>query len=215
MDKKELTELFVKYATDLAESAADNLTDPNFSRLINAPGGSLYSLFYPIKQTFDLPGRIELYQHIRYSIVDDGDISLVFAEHEEERPFPDIVPGTRTCSNIFVMEGHHLELKPDVVLANAAYHHSSEINGYLSKYLACDFTDILFEKALNWTYSRFVADEWVRKSYENSSDPDEYDISIQFRLLEARADNELISEMRKSRWKTEKTFAPNEIARKK
>lgn len=215
MDKKELTELFIEYATRLADSASDNLTDPNFARLIKTPAHPLYSMFYPIQKNYDLPDRLKLYQHIHYSIVDDGDISLVFVEHEQAHPLPDIFPGTQTFSNIFVMDGHHLELKPDTVLKNAAYHHSSEINGYLSKYIACDFTEMLFEKVLNWLYSKAAADEWLRKCYENCSDPDDFDISIQYRLLESRADTELISEMRKTRWKTEKTFAPNEISRKK
>lgn len=210
MDKNELTQLFVDYATKMADSYSDSLKDPNFSRLLKIKG-PLYSIFYPIRQRFELIDLCELYSHLHYCISDDGDMSLVSCHYQQEYPFPDIIPGYSEWHEIFVVDGHHAELNANRLLDTAATHQSTS-KRYLTSYSACHMTDETFSRILDWVDSMYAEYQMMGKMRENSSDFDEIDAGIKYRTQEAKFNKVLVDHITTSRWKTTKTFSPFEIS---
>lgn len=194
----------------MADSYAYSLKDPNFSRLLKIKG-PLYSIFYPIRQRFELIDLCELYSHLHYCISDDGDMSLVSCHYQQEHSFPDRYPGYSKWHEIFVVDGHHTELNAIKLLDTAATHQSSH-KRYLSSYSACHMTDETFSGILDWVDSMYAESQLMDKLYQNSSDLDEIAAGDRYRKQEAKFTKILVDHITSSRWKTTKTFSPFEIS---
>jgi hypothetical protein len=118
--KESLRKQYIDWAEAAAASASKYTCEPLFQAFFTLDQADKDQFFGTLGYGTTFPDNMDLYKHIRYCFLDDGDLSFVrakFSVHLEGRDLP------RTITEYFVMHGDFRELGYSTVLGTASRHH--------------------------------------------------------------------------------------------
>lgn len=160
--KESLRKQYLDWAEAAAESASKYTCEPLFQAFFALDQADKDQFFGTLGYGTTFPDNMDLYKHIRYCFLDDGDLSFVrakFSVRLEGRDLP------RTFTEYFVMHGDFRELGRVTVLGAASRNHSGsdkDLISYRSVPFHPDLLDAIsarrdfLNKAEQYDHAKFI-----------------------------------------------------------
>lgn len=131
---------YIKWATAEASARSCFVEEPMFQAFCGLDHADLHALFSTLGFSTVFPDSMELYRHLRYCVLDDGETSFVRARYSIPHPMegrPRLI-----ATEYFCLHGDFRELDASDVLIAASRHSSCEDKRLVS-FHAVPFTEEL------------------------------------------------------------------------